>query len=189
MVAWDTSGVIPDPVETIDAWHAGRLAELVNRVLEPLLGEPFMALGRAADMMWMGFGDVISAPTRRAPDRTAPRHAIHVSCPLRLDSSAAVLVASSDIYRPRQGQDESTPFAWDKPGANLFDAAVAAFWSEHEPGSTVLERVDADVFGGLHLGLSGGHAINVFPDRSGAEEHWRYFDLSGGDHFVVLPPT
>jgi hypothetical protein len=60
------SGVIPDPVETIDAWRAGRLAELVNRVLEPLLGEPFMALGRAADMMWLGFGDVVFAPTPRS---------------------------------------------------------------------------------------------------------------------------
>jgi hypothetical protein len=141
--------VIPDPVETIDAWRAGRLAELVNRVLEPLVGEPFMALGRAADMMWLGFGDVVFAPTPRAPDRRAARHAIHVSCPLRLDSSAAVLIASSDIYRPRQDRDKSTLFDWDKPGVNLFDASVAAFWSEHEPGSAVLERVDADAFGGL----------------------------------------
>lgn len=179
--------MISDPVETVDAWRAGQLGELVNRVLEPLLGEPFMTLGRAADMIWIGFGDVISAPTSRAPNRTAPRHAIHVGCPLRLDSSVAVLVASSDIYRPRQGRDESTPFEWDKPGANRFDVSVAAFWSEHEPGSAVLERVDADAFGGLELGLSSGHAIRIFPSRSGADEHWRYFDLSGGDHFVVLP--
>lgn len=179
--------MIPGPVETTGAWRAGRLGELVNRVFEPLLGEPFMTLGRAGDMMWLGFGDVISAPTRRAPARRAARHAIHVSCPLRLDSTAAVLIASSDIYLPRKGQDESTPFEWDKPGANLFDASVAAFWSEHEPGSAVLERVDADAFGGLQLGLSGGHTIRIFPNRSGAEEHWRYFDLSVGDHFVVLP--
>jgi hypothetical protein len=179
--------VIPDPVETTDAWRAGRLAELVRRVLEPLLGEPFMDLGRAADMVWMGFGDVVAAPTRRDPERRSARHRIHVSCPLRLDSRAAVLIASSDIYRPGQGRDESMPFEWDKPGANLFDASVAAFWAEHEPGSSVLESVDADAFGGLQLGLSSGHAIKIFPNRSGADEHWRYFEIDGGDHFVVLP--
>ena len=53
----------------------------------------------------------------------------------------------------------------------------------------MLERVDADAFGGLQLGLSSGHAIRIFPNRSGANEHWRYFDLGGGDHFVVLPTS
>ena len=30
---------------------------------------------------------------------------------------------------------------------------------------------------------SGGHTIRVFPNRSGADEHWRYLDLDGRDHF------
>jgi len=180
--------VIPDSVETIDAWRAGRLAELVNRVLEPLIGEPFMSLGRAADMMWMGFGGEVFAPTRRNPERRAARHCIHVSCPLRLDSTVAVLIASSDIYRSNQDRGASERFAdWDKPGASLFDASVAAFWSKHKPGSAVVERVDADAFGGLQLGLPDGHTIRVFPNRSGAGEHWRYFELGGSDHFVVVP--
>jgi hypothetical protein len=183
--------VIPDTAETLDAWRAGRLDELVLQVLETLVGEPLLELGRAADMMWMGFGDVVLAPTRVDPDRRLARHRLHVSCPLRLDSAAAVLVASSDIYRRPCEPHSSARFAdWDKPGANLFDALVATYWRANEPGSVRVDRISADSFGGLELRLSGDQVIRIFPSRSGADEHWRYFQInSDHDHFVVLPGT
>lgn len=179
--------MIPDTAETIDAWRAGRLDELVTRVLEPLLGERFMKLGRAADMMWMGFGPEELAPTPRDPERRAARHRLHVSCPLRLDSDTGVLVASSDIYRSATDPDSFETFDWDVPGANLFDASVSAFWAEREPGSAVVDGVRADLFGGVELGLSTSHTIRIFPNRPGANEHWRYFETNADRHFVVVP--
>lgn len=140
-------------------------------------------------MMWMGFGDVVLAPTPLDPERRLARHRIHVSCPLRLDSAAAVVLASSDIYRqPRQPNSGLGAGEWDKPGDNLFDISVAAYWRAHERGSALVDRVSADPFGGLQLRLSSGHAITIFPNRSGADEHWRYFEVnSSEDHFVVVP--
>lgn len=191
LTLWETCGVTPNDAETLDAWRAGRLHELVTRVLEPLIGEPFMDLGRAADMMWVGFGEEVLAPTQRNPDRRLARHRLHVSCPLRLDSVAAVLIASSDIYRrPRQPHSWVGFDDWDKPGANLFDASVAAYWLAHERGSALVDGISADPFGGLELRLSTGHAIRIFPNRSGVDEHWRYFDINNDDdHFVVVPNT
>jgi len=179
--------VIPNEAETGDAWQAGQLGELVTGVLEPLIGKPFMELGRAADMMWIGFGDEVFAPTRRNPERRSARFRLHVSCPLRLDGATGVLIASSDIYRSAQNPDSREEFDWDKRGANLFDASVSAYWLSHRPGSSVVQSVSADAVGGLELGLSSGHAIKIFPSRSGAGEHWRYFEITGGEHFVVVP--
>jgi hypothetical protein len=178
---------IPGAAETVAAWRAGVLDGLIADVLKPVIGEPFMDLGRAADLIWLGFGQKVGAPTRRNPERRIARHRLHASCPFRLDSNDAILVAAPDIYRPVGDPDSIENFEWDKPAANLFDASVAAFWSEHEPGFAVLDRVSSDPMGGLQLDLSSGHTIRIFPNRFGAREHWRYFPFDGERHFVVVP--
>jgi hypothetical protein len=178
---------VPGRSETVAAWRAGLLDRLIADVLEPVIGEPFMDLGRAADLIWLGFGEKVGAPTRRDPERRTARHRLHVMCPFRLDSNDAILVAASDIYRPVGAADSIENFDWDKPGANLFDASVANFWSDHQPGFAVLDRVGSDTMGGLHLELSSGHTIRIFPNRSGTSEHWRYFAIDAEDHFVVVP--
>jgi hypothetical protein len=178
---------IPGPTETVEAWQAGRLDRLIADVLEPVIGEPFMNLGRAANLIWLGFGEEVDAPTRRDPERRTARHCLHASCPFRLDSNDAILIGASDIYRPAGEPDSIENFDWGQPGATLFDASVAAFWSEYEPGFAVLDGVSADPMGGLQLELSSGHTIRLFPSRSGPHEHWRYFPINGEAHFVVVP--
>jgi hypothetical protein len=103
-----------------------------------------MEFGRAADMMWLGFGEEMAAPTRRDPDRRCAQHRVHVSCPLRLEHPTGILVASSDIYRPPETPESWDEFEWDKPGANLFDASLAAYWREYPAGAVIVERASAD---------------------------------------------
>jgi len=179
--------VLPDNVTLLSAWDAGRLGDLVTGVLERLVGEPFMEFGRAADMMWLGFGEEVPAPTRRDSARRCAKHRLHASCPLRLDLPTAVLVASSDIYVPAEPRESLESFEWDDPGANLFDVSVSAYWRENPPGSVVVEAVSADAVGGIQLGLSTGQSLTLFPSRSGLTEHWRYFGVNDEEHFVILP--
>jgi hypothetical protein len=92
---------IPGRAETVAAWRAGLLDRLIADVLKPVIGEPFMDLGRTADLIWPGFGEKVDAPTRRDRERRIARHRLHASCPFRLDSKDdAILVAASDIYHP-----------------------------------------------------------------------------------------
>ena len=106
---------IPGSAETVEAWRAGLLDRLIADVLRPVIGEPFMDLGRAADLIWLGFGEKVDAPTRRDPERRTARHRLHVMCPFRLESNDAILVAASDIYRPVGAIDSIENFEWDKP--------------------------------------------------------------------------
>ncbi len=173
----------------MEAWRGGRLGELVLTVLQPLVGERFADFGRAADMIWMGFGNQVAAPTERDPERRCARHRIHVSGLCRLDSQHAIVAASGDIHSAAVDGEDLDQFACSAPAANRFDVAVSEYWLRHEAALVTLTRVESDPLGTLALTLSNGHSITVFPDRASSYEHWRYFEIGAEQHFVVLPDS
>lgn len=182
---------LPSSREVVHAWHEGTLRTLIRAALRDTLRAPLVELGRAGDLIWLGFGEMVPSPTPRLPGRRGPRHRLHISCPFRLDASDGKgILAGGDIFQPASLSDGGPAnFDWDKPGANLYDATVESFWVEREPGSIVVEDIEADNAGGLTLALSKGYTIRCFPNRSGPAEHWRYFLLGGGEHFIVLPES
>jgi hypothetical protein len=183
--------LLPSSREVINAWHEGTLPTLIRATLRDTLKAPLVELGRAADLIWLGFGEIVPSPTQQLPGRRGARHRLHISCPFRLDANnGKPILAGDDIFQPASLSDGAPAnFDWDKPGANRYDAIVESFWREREPGSIVVEDIEADHAGGLTLALSQGYTIRCFPNRSGLAENWRYFFLGGSDHFVVLPES
>lgn len=179
---------IPSEDNVLDAWHRGVLDVLISETLKPIVGEPFVELGRAGDLIWIGFGEEVLSPTQRLPDRRLAHHRVHVRSPFRLDSASGAVLAAGDLFLAIDAPDDTPPdFDWDRHGANLFDARIAQFWRAHQPGSAVVEDVKGDPGGGLVMSLSDGTVLRIFPNRSGAVEHWRYFRAGDEAHFVVLP--
>jgi hypothetical protein len=184
-----TPFVPPTDQEVLDAWRQGRLGDVISNALDALVGEGLADLGRASDLLWMGFGEEVSAPGIKDPDRRMARHRLHVQCPWRLDGPDGPVLASRDMYSDPSGPSKTAEdFQWNRPGANLFDFAVEAFSKEHPAGSLVVESVVGDRAGGLDITLSRGFAWRMFPADSWACEHWRYFRAGeDGPHLVVLP--
>jgi hypothetical protein len=163
----------------------------VTAALQVVLGEPFANIGRAADMAWMGFGELVEVRSRRTGGaRAVSEHALHVQCPFRLTRDQAVLVASGDMYYPRADPylDESTlgePFDWDALGANWFDGGAEAVHDLIRDLSPRVVAVTVDTFGGLNMTMTANIELVVFPNRSFPSEHWRFF-RANGPHLVVM---
>jgi hypothetical protein len=179
----------PSDEAILKAWSDGTLGPLVEQVLGGVIGEPFVEMGRAGDMAWLGFGPEIHDPTPRNPERRLAIHRLHLQCPFRLDGPAGPVVGAFDMYLdPANPAMTSDDFAWDVQGHNVFDKRVAAFWQDHQQVPLICTRLTADRFGGFVLEVGPEHALRVFPKTSTVSEHWRYFAAGEASrHFVVLP--
>ncbi len=195
-------GPFPTDDELLRARSDGRVGVVVERVLNELIGLPWRDLGRAADLIWLGFGDDVhrrplppyggSDLQRRAEierQRAQPlaRHRLHLQCPFRVDTPEGPIVGSQDIYRnaraPHDWMDAGT---WQAHGANLFDHRASELGLDPAPGQ-VVEAVSADAGGGFSIRLTDGWRIVVAPASATITEFWRYFHADGGDHFVLFP--
>ncbi len=152
------------------------VAAQIEARLRVLLGLPFWGAGRAADLESFQFGPRQMATNRRGQTREVGSFALHVQCAWRIVAQAGIVVASRDRYYPTGDPERDVPdFAWDRPGANRCDERIAHFFARHAETPLLVEGVSVDAVGGLILTLSDGHALDIFPDDSLPEEHWRFF--------------
>jgi NADPH:quinone reductase-like Zn-dependent oxidoreductase len=105
----------PGAAETVAAWRAGLLDRLIDDVLKPVIGEPFMDLGRAADLI------IKVAGSCRASAR-ADAKAFGVSPIFDFDFDAANLKGRFDLVFDTAGTLSSkTARTLMKPGGDIID--------------------------------------------------------------------
>ena len=152
----------------------GRLGPMVEGVLAELVGLQWEDLNRAADMVTLGFGELVAQP----PLRPMPT--------LRPELRERLQRSNADVYRAAE-----TPHRWledddrQTVGAPLFDQRAARFGAG-ALGKQSVTSVSADSGGGFALELSGGWGITVVPSSAAVHEFWRYFHADGGPHFVLF---
>ena len=163
----------------------------VRGALAPLVGLRFGPVGRAADMLWVQFGETVIAPTSRDPARTTGEYALHMQCPWRVSGSAGVLAGSSDIYVPADPDIDESDFRWDKPGGALGDERLGRWMAAYATAPLVVRAVEVDRCGGFVLRLPHDFAFEAFPNATSAphdlREQWRLL-RPGQDapHIVLL---
>ena len=159
----------------------------IERSLSSLIGLPLWAADRAADMEMFDFGDRRLVQNMRGEPLEVGQYALHVQCAWRLAGPRGIIVASCDRFYPAGDPDNIPPdFAWDKAGANRRDERLTAFFAQCGDAFPVVQRIEADRLGGLRIVLSGDVTLDLFPDDSLENEHWRFFQpRSGEKHFVV----
>jgi len=176
----------PSEDEVRAAWEGGTLGGLIELHLGVLLDEPLAYIGRAADLVWIGFGEVIHAPSQLDPDRRLARYSLHVQCPFRVEADGRTLLGSGDIYvHPDTPEDTPLDFDWDCQGENLFDHRAVEFNERLILTTPRVAQITGDANGGLTVDLTGRLRLQLFPSTSYSGESWRFF-LPNGPHFVVL---
>ena len=98
------------------------IQQQVESVIAPLVGMPLWDAGRAADLLWLAFGQRQTIKDFRGKPREAGEYALHVQCAWRFVLGEKVVAGNRDLYYPRGYKDpkEEIPkgFDWDVQGAN-----------------------------------------------------------------------
>lgn len=162
------------------------MIEAARPSLARLVGEPWRYVGRACDLVWLGFG-----PRREVTDgdrvREIAEYALHLSCPWRLLAGNRRVTGSSDIYVPPPGWTGEGDFDWDVQGANRFDVRAGQLTAHLAAQEVVVTSVEVTELGELTVSLSEGLRIEVFMDDVARLEHWRFFrPYRDEDHVVVF---
>lgn len=163
------------------------MREEIKSQLGKLLGLKFQYAGRASNLFWLGFGDIVQITRRDRTEETA-EYALHVQRSWRITFGNKIVVASRDFYSPNSQCDEKNEdFDWDIQGNNRFDERINTFQKDKE--QLIVLQIDSDEVGGLNVTLSGGYKLEVFPDSSEDDEHsehWRFFNRKENNpHFIV----
>ncbi len=115
-------------------------------------------------------------------------HALHVLCAWRITQNDKVIVGNNDLYYPADydydGKNIPEEFDWDR-SPNRRDRLLAELFQGGQR-EFVVQGIEVQAGGALHVTLSSGLSLDVFPNDSLAQEHWRIFRPDGEEkHFVV----
>ncbi|WP_156213199.1 hypothetical protein [Lentzea aerocolonigenes] len=164
--------------------------EAARQSLEELVGERWNAIGRAADLLWLGFGNRHEVVNHRGETREVSKYALHVQCPWRVRFDDQLVTGSSDIYRPGPDWIGEDDFDWDVQGVNLFDMRASELAERLTSEAVVVASVEVTTWGDLAISLSNGYQVEVLRTGSVREEDWRFFKpYSANDHVVVFEPV
>ncbi|WP_052404779.1 hypothetical protein [Bacillus rubiinfantis] len=160
----------------------------IEKRLTQILGLPFQIAGRSSNMVWFGFGDYFILKDKLG-EKSVTKYTINVQCSWRICSNEKILIASKDIYIPSsewyEENDEDNDFDWDIIGNNRCDELFVKF-NETNQSCGIVDSVLADSYGGVKIFLNNELHIEIFPDESTENEHWRLFTPGNVEsHFVV----
>ena len=154
------------------------LAEMRVKLLE----KPLTRMGRAADMIWIVFGEDIPGKDFRGEARTFSEYSLHIQCPFHLVHKRNLVVGSHDVYLPGEGVDADV-FDWTTSERNSFYDEQALNLNTEVFPQTV-KAIDMDEVGTLQIDVGIETYLRVFPNGGAVEEYWRFF-AHKGPHWVM----
>jgi len=146
------------------------VADEIEQALSVLVGLPLWGIGRAADLVWLQFGDRRAVKSWRGTDKEVGDYALHLQCAWRITLKGKIVIGRGDIFCPSEESDESLPADFDWQKSNRFDRVVAEFL-QNESRQLVVRRIDVGDAGSLTVLLEEGYKLEIFPQDSGAGEH------------------
>jgi len=166
----------------------------VTKALGPLMGLKLSISRNAADMKVLHFGEIKPHPD----SGTMGDFALHIQCPWRIVTSDRVITGSHDYHEPADPKEDWDAWEPSRPRNRLQDKRLLELFPQYDPGTKslvnatallVVDEVEADIFGGIDLHLSGGYRLQIFPvstsESSSWGEQWRFFKPFA-QHFVVV---
>ena len=137
-----------------------------------LVGTPLWGCNRAAELAMFAFGKKQTTYVNNRIKEVG-QFALHVQSSWRLSDANRLVVGSADVFRPPEGKDTANDFDWDK-GPNLRDLLLDQLF-EHGTTAFVVQSADLTLAGMLRLKLRPDLTLEILPEDSRREEHWRLF--------------
>jgi hypothetical protein len=164
-----------------------------EKALQVLMNLPLRRIGRAADMLWLQFGEWREVPSRKGGTRQVGEWALHIQTPWNFVRESRILVGTRDLYyyadSSAEYADSGPEFDWKKDGESRFDRYTATLNQELECTPPVVSRIVCDSVGAFTLWLGDDLTFSVFPNCASSSpdfEFWRLFRPSTDHpHYVV----
>jgi hypothetical protein len=164
-----------------------------EHALQVLLGHPLRRIGRAADLLWLQFGDWREVSSHRGGTRLVGEWALHIQTPWSFVRDSRIIVGTRDLYYYAESSPEfgesGREFDWDKDGESRFDRHTAALNQEFDLLPPIVSRISCDSVGAFTLSLGDSLNFSVFPNCASSSpdfEFWRLFQpATDQPHYVV----
>lgn len=160
------------------------MKDKIEKTLSVLVGSPWWAIGRAADLARFAFGNRRTVKGSNGVEKEVGDYALHVQCPWRMTLKDEIITGRGDIFCTPEESAEPIPPDFDWQEGNRFDRIVEQVVAKSLP--LTVRRVEAANAGSFTILLEHGYELEIFPYDSETEEHWRFFKPSTEEpHFVV----
>jgi len=161
---------------------SNNLSDIIESKLSIINNLPVRYIGRACNMVWIGFGEDITTKNHK----NVAKYALHLQCDFRIIDSEKIILGSSDIYEPNSITEWTENFNWDISGANLYDEIAKTISGIYKTEQIIVTKISADNYGDIKIEISNGYIIEIFLSSSSKEECWRFFESGNNDsHFVI----
>ena len=155
-------------------------------VLTKLLGQRLKEIGRAANMLWVGFGDDIIYVNLKGKPIVKSEYALHVQCDWEIAFGNEVVLKRNDFDIPKDKTSRQL-FDAEQFGNSRFDKISMEFNAAIKANPTYVVNYSLHMTGELELELSDNLVIKIYPNSPSEGESWRFM-MSGSDegHLVVF---
>jgi len=164
-----------------------------QQALQVLLNLPLKRIGRAADLLWLQFGESREVPSRKGGTRRVGEWALHIQTPWNFVRDSRIIVGTRDLYYYSEASSEfaeqGREFDWQKDGVSRFDRHATTLNQEFELTPPLVTRILCDSVGTFTLWLGENLTFSVFPNCASTSpdfEFWRLFQpAKETPHYVV----
>ena len=144
--------------------------------------KPMIGIGRASNMLWAHFGELLQVKNYRGIDMEKGEYALHIQCPWRFMKNHVIILGSNDFYVPTRENENN--FDWQIIGHSVFDKSAQKISNEVCP--VKVKNVEVDVIGNLRIYLEQEIILEAFPVNSTIEESWRFINNLTGEHIIIF---
>ena len=161
----------------------------LHEYINIILNKPIQAIGRSANMLWLGIGAPVKVKIRYGEEVEENEIALHVQSTWRIISNDGrkIILGSYDFYMPGRKLESSEDFEWDVKGNNLFDRKAEVWLENIRP--IYIKSYKVNRLGDLILLLSNGERIEIYSNASAESESWRLFEVGSEKAHLVMNGT
>lgn len=153
-------------------------------MLNILINKRLQGIGRAGDMCWISFGELIKMKNYKGDIVEKGEYALHLQCPWRIkDFNSKIILASRDIYEPNSKISWNDNFEWDIKGNNLFDENINKMFLDKN--SILVKKVSISLNNDLTIIFSNKLVLECFTNISSEQECWRFFKTGADMHLIA----
>ena|GEM_PF-1838518 len=161
------------------------LIDDIKSALAKLLNERLQEIGRAANMLWICFGDDKIYINLKGQPIVQSEYALHVQCDWEILNGNEIMLDQEYFYHPK---DEATLQLFEEEhfGNSKFDESAIKFNAAIKANPTHVVSFEVYMTCGFKLVLSNNFTINVYPYSSLDGESWRFLPPDFDEKHLVV---